>query len=106
MLKIYKYRACHFHVFNFLGYYGDALSDRREDGCKLCQCFPPGTIELDDRSVAPCDQLSGHCICKPHVTGRNCDKCEDGYYEIMSEEVNSDEAFSDFHFQQQLISLG
>ncbi|XP_067209558.1 laminin subunit gamma-1 isoform X2 [Linepithema humile] len=68
------------------GYYGDALSDRKEDGCKLCQCYPPGTVELDDGRVAPCDQLTGHCTCKPHVVGRNCDKCEEGYYHIMSGE--------------------
>ncbi|CAL7935288.1 unnamed protein product [Xylocopa violacea] len=68
------------------GYYGDALSDRKEDGCKLCQCFPPGTIEHDDGRVAPCEQLTGHCTCKPHVTGRNCDKCEEGYYHILSGE--------------------
>ncbi|XP_076248690.1 laminin subunit gamma-1 [Calliopsis andreniformis] len=68
------------------GYYGDALSDRKEDGCKLCQCYPPGTIELDDGRVAPCEQLTGQCKCKPHVIGRNCDKCEDGYYHILSGE--------------------
>ncbi|XP_076636198.1 laminin subunit gamma-1 isoform X1 [Colletes latitarsis] len=68
------------------GYYGDALSDRKEDGCKLCQCYPPGTIELDDGRVAPCEQLTGHCRCKPHVIGRNCDKCEEGYYHILSGE--------------------
>ncbi|XP_051161958.1 laminin subunit gamma-1 [Leptopilina boulardi] len=68
------------------GYYGDALSNKKEDSCKLCQCFAPGSLELDDGSVAPCDQLSGHCSCKPHVIGRNCDKCEDGYYHIISGE--------------------
>ncbi|XP_011142346.1 laminin subunit gamma-1 [Harpegnathos saltator] len=68
------------------GYYGDALSDRKEDGCKLCQCYPPGTVELDDGRVMPCDQLTGHCTCKPNVVGRNCDRCEEGYYHIMSGE--------------------
>lgn len=68
------------------GYYGDALSDRKEDGCKLCQCYAPGTQELEDGGIVPCEQLTGHCRCKPHVTGRNCDKCEDGYYNIISGE--------------------
>ncbi|XP_014218984.1 laminin subunit gamma-1 isoform X2 [Copidosoma floridanum] len=71
------------------GYYGDALSDQKEDGCKLCQCYPPGTLEAGENrqaGVAPCDQLTGHCYCKPHVIGRNCDKCEDGYYNIRSGE--------------------
>ncbi|XP_012279283.1 laminin subunit gamma-1 [Orussus abietinus] len=68
------------------GYYGDALSDRKEDGCRLCQCYPSGTMELESGGVAPCEQLTGHCACKPHVIGRNCDKCEDGYYHIISGE--------------------
>ncbi|XP_033323034.2 laminin subunit gamma-1 isoform X1 [Megalopta genalis] len=68
------------------GYYGDALSDRREDGCRLCQCYPPGTVVLDDGRIAPCEQLAGQCKCKPHVVGRNCDKCEEGYYHILSGE--------------------
>ncbi|XP_076658555.1 laminin subunit gamma-1 isoform X1 [Halictus rubicundus] len=68
------------------GYYGDALSDRREDGCRLCQCYPPGTVELDDGRIAPCKQLTGQCKCKPHVIGQNCDKCEEGYYHILSGE--------------------
>lgn len=76
-------------MFYISGYYGDALSDRKEDGCKLCQCYPPGTLEHDDGRIAPCDQLTGHCACKPHVIGRNCDKCEEGYYHIMSGEVRS-----------------
>lgn len=74
-----------FHCEDCLsGYWGDALSERKEDGCKLCQCYSPGTVELDDGAVAPCNQLTGHCNCKPHVTGRNCDKCEEGYYQILS----------------------
>ncbi|XP_014222768.1 laminin subunit gamma-1 isoform X2 [Trichogramma pretiosum] len=68
------------------GYYGDALSEQREDGCRLCQCYPAGTKETAEGGVAPCDQLTGHCFCKPHVVGRNCDKCEDGYFNIKSGE--------------------
>ncbi|XP_012268511.2 laminin subunit gamma-1 [Athalia rosae] len=68
------------------GYYGDALSDVKEDGCKLCQCYGPGTQELEDGGILPCEQLTGHCKCKAHVTGRNCDRCEDGYYNIFSGE--------------------
>lgn len=66
------------------GYWGDALSEKKDDGCKLCQCYPSGTAEYDDGRIYPCNQLSGHCTCKSHVVGRNCDKCDDGYYDIMS----------------------
>lgn len=78
-----------FHCDDCLsGYWGDALSEIKNEGCKLCQCNNLGTIETDDNTgnVQPCDQFSGHCTCKPHVTGRNCDKCEDGYYDIDSNE--------------------
>ncbi|KAK0177645.1 hypothetical protein PV328_001679 [Microctonus aethiopoides] len=76
-----------FHCEDCLaGYWGDALSERKEDGCKLCQCYAPGTIETEDGGVAPCNQLTGYCACKSHVTGRDCNKCEDGYYHILSGE--------------------
>ncbi|KAH0534833.1 laminin subunit gamma-1 [Cotesia glomerata] len=76
-----------FHCEDCLpGYWGDALSDRKEDSCKLCQCYPPGTLETDVGGIEPCNQLTGYCSCKPHVTGKNCDKCEDGYYDILSGE--------------------
>ena len=79
--------VCSIYLF-IIGYYGDALSDNKEDGCKLCQCYAPGTQETENGGVLPCDQLTGHCFCKPHVIGRNCDKCEDGYYHIKSGEVS------------------
>lgn len=64
------------------------MSDLKEDSCKPCQCYRPGTIEKSDGGVTPCDQLTGHCQCKPHVVGRDCDKCEDGYFNIKSGEVH------------------
>ena len=27
-------------------------------------------------------QLGGQCQCKPHTTGRSCDTCERGYYNL------------------------
>lgn len=93
MYKFIKLYMCNYILYYYVlyvGYYGDAFSDRKEDGCKLCQCYPSGTLELDDGRIMPCDQLTGHCACKPHVIGRNCDKCEEGYYHIMSGEVKSE----------------
>ncbi|XP_012368222.1 laminin subunit gamma-2 [Octodon degus] len=38
-----------------------------------CDCDPSGI-------AGPCD--SGHCVCKPAVTGARCDRCRPGYYHL------------------------
>ncbi|XP_057672531.1 laminin subunit gamma-1-like [Diorhabda carinulata] len=66
------------------GFYGNAVVLPKGD-CKPCTCYPVGTVA--EKSGAPdCDQTTGTCSCKPHVVGLNCDRCEDGYYNIMSGE--------------------
>lgn len=35
----------------------------------------PGTV---------CNRTSGQCVCKDHVTGRRCDQCESGYWNLTS----------------------
>lgn len=50
------------------GFYGDAISAK---DCKECECNKCGTSSCDDRT--------GVCHCKPGVTGRLCDQCEEGY---------------------------
>ncbi|XP_056648982.1 laminin subunit gamma-1-like isoform X1 [Diorhabda sublineata] len=64
------------------GFYGNALVQPKGD-CKRCECDLPGT-ETDLRGAAICDQTTGTCQCKNHVIGRNCDKCEDGYFNLLS----------------------
>ncbi|XP_046998702.1 laminin subunit gamma-1 isoform X2 [Schistocerca americana] len=66
------------------GYFGDALALPKGD-CKPCQCYPPGTVETGFGPPV-CDQISGQCQCKPHIYGKNCDHCEEGYYNIISGE--------------------
>uniref|UniRef100_A0AAQ4NQ22 Laminin, alpha 4 n=1 Tax=Gasterosteus aculeatus aculeatus TaxID=481459 RepID=A0AAQ4NQ22_GASAC len=51
------------------GFYGDAISAKN---CKECECNACGTSSCDDRK--------GVCHCKPGVTGRLCDQCEEGYF--------------------------
>ncbi|XP_013780127.1 laminin subunit gamma-1-like isoform X1 [Limulus polyphemus] len=66
------------------GYYGDALAVPKGD-CKACNCYPPGTLlEAVDNGILTCDLGSGRCHCKPHVTGRQCDLCDDGYWNLDS----------------------
>ncbi|XP_037977855.2 laminin subunit gamma-1 [Plutella xylostella] len=67
------------------GYYGDALDQKKKGDCKPCGCHELGTIESKE-GPPECDGLTGYCSCRPHVIGRNCDKCEDGYYDINSGE--------------------
>lgn len=67
----------------FLGYFGNALVLPKGD-CKPCQCYPPGTITEDITRAPICDQTIGTCQCRPYVTGRNCDQCENGFYNIQS----------------------
>ncbi|XP_067003262.1 laminin subunit gamma-1 [Anabrus simplex] len=66
------------------GFYGDALALPKGD-CKPCQCYHAGTVE-SGFGPPVCDQLTGQCQCKPHVLGKNCDRCEDGFYNIFSGE--------------------
>ncbi|XP_018564354.1 laminin subunit gamma-1-like isoform X1 [Anoplophora glabripennis] len=64
------------------GFYGNALVLPKGD-CKQCHCYPPGTEE-DILGAPVCDQTTGICLCKAHVTGRNCERCEIGYYNLHS----------------------
>ncbi|XP_055540243.1 laminin subunit alpha-1 isoform X2 [Wyeomyia smithii] len=50
------------------GYYG---SPHLEDGrCDFCDCNREGSLSEE------CDPRSGQCRCKPGITGRRCDRCE------------------------------
>ncbi|XP_039763394.1 laminin subunit gamma-1 [Pararge aegeria] len=65
------------------GFFGDALLQNNKGDCKRCECHEAGTLESSEGSPQ-CDGLTGHCACRPRVIGKNCDMCEDGYYDIRS----------------------
>ncbi|XP_050361187.1 laminin subunit gamma-1 [Nymphalis io] len=67
------------------GFFGDALDQKKKGDCKPCQCHDAGTLESLE-GPPQCDGLTGFCSCRPHVVGKNCDKCEEGYYDINSGE--------------------
>ena len=45
-------------------------------GCYECACNTQGTID----NSSSCDLKTGQCSCGPNITGRQCDRCEDGFY--------------------------
>lgn len=77
----------HLDVNSCVGYYGDALALQKGD-CTPCECYLAGT-EVDGSGPPICDQLSGQCQCKSHVTGTYCEQCQPGYYNIVSGEVSN-----------------
>ncbi|XP_065066667.1 laminin subunit beta-1-like [Rhopilema esculentum] len=59
------------------GFFGNALNRT----CRECVCNKKGS---DSSSSAFCDPSSGQCICRNHVVGIQCDKCEPGYWNLAS----------------------
>ncbi|XP_078066136.1 laminin subunit beta-1 [Mustelus asterias] len=72
------------------GFYG--LSMDNPQGCQACRCDPRGII----MSEGPCDQISGDCFCKRHVTGRYCDLCLAEYWGLSNDMAGCRECDCDF----------
>uniref|UniRef100_F6UDP9 Usherin n=1 Tax=Monodelphis domestica TaxID=13616 RepID=F6UDP9_MONDO len=49
------------------------------DICKPCDCYEVGT----KNGSLLCDQIGGQCNCKRHVSGRQCNQCQDGFYNLQ-----------------------
>ncbi|KFO19671.1 Laminin subunit beta-3 [Fukomys damarensis] len=45
-----------------------------EETCIPCECDPDGAVV-----GAPCDPVTGQCVCKEHVQGERCDLCKPGF---------------------------
>ncbi|XP_004375250.1 laminin subunit beta-3 [Trichechus manatus latirostris] len=45
-----------------------------QEACIPCECDPDGAVP-----EAPCDPVSGQCVCKEHVQGERCDLCKPGF---------------------------
>ncbi|CAH2284950.1 laminin subunit alpha-3 [Pelobates cultripes] len=46
-------------------------------GCEECNCSKIGVAQP---LPAKCDGITGQCICKPRISGRQCDRCSPGYF--------------------------
>ncbi|GFO21134.1 laminin subunit alpha-3 [Plakobranchus ocellatus] len=55
------------------------LNRNNPEGCEECGCYIPGTLT----DVNRCDMETGQCECKTYVTGRNCDRCRPGFYNLQ-----------------------
>ncbi|KAK5614360.1 hypothetical protein CRENBAI_001943 [Crenichthys baileyi] len=63
------------------GWYG--LSAPNPNGCTSCNCSDQGTVSTSSTgAVSICNQYTGQCQCKLHVTGLSCDRCEFGYWNL------------------------
>ncbi|XP_006834111.1 PREDICTED: laminin subunit beta-3 [Chrysochloris asiatica] len=45
-----------------------------QETCIPCECDPDGAVP-----GAPCDPVSGQCVCKENVQGERCDFCKPGF---------------------------
>ncbi|XP_029085293.1 usherin isoform X2 [Monodon monoceros] len=49
------------------------------DVCKPCDCDKVGT----KNNSFLCDQIGGQCNCKRHASGRQCNQCQNGFYNLQ-----------------------
>ncbi|KAM4814939.1 usherin-like, partial [Thomomys bottae] len=54
------------------------------DVCKPCDCNKAGT----SHQSLLCEKIGGQCNCKRHVSGRECNQCQNGFYNLQ--ELESD----------------
>nr|XP_054587843.1 usherin [Nothobranchius furzeri] len=62
------------------GWFG--LSAKNPNGCLSCNCSDLGVIKTSATAVSHCNQHTGQCHCKPHVTGLSCDRCVFGFWNL------------------------
>ncbi|CAL8406287.1 unnamed protein product [Arctogadus glacialis] len=61
------------------GFYGDALNQTMTQKCKSCSCSPAGTSGPGGQ----CHPQTGHCHCLPNVGGRDCSRCQVGFFHLQ-----------------------
>ncbi|XP_036926552.1 laminin subunit beta-4 isoform X1 [Sturnira hondurensis] len=64
------------------GHFGSALNQT----CRRCSCHPSGVNTTEcppGQGACLCDPNTGTCPCLPNVTGRTCDRCTDGHWNLV-----------------------
>ena len=67
-------------------YHPQNVSLDSKSACSRCTCYAPGVTNGGDCSRDPV--TAGQCMCKSFVTGRDCDQCVSGYYNLSSSNPN------------------
>ncbi|XP_015264966.1 PREDICTED: laminin subunit gamma-3 [Gekko japonicus] len=62
------------------GFYGNPLTTSPARKCAHCACNLGGSIH----GLEACHNVTGQCPCLPHVTGRDCSRCQEGYYALQT----------------------
>uniref|UniRef100_A0A452UH64 Laminin subunit beta 4 n=1 Tax=Ursus maritimus TaxID=29073 RepID=A0A452UH64_URSMA len=64
------------------GHFGSAINQT----CRRCSCHPSGVNPAEcppGQEACLCDPDNGTCPCLPNVTGQACDRCADGYWNLV-----------------------
>ncbi|KAM6202282.1 laminin subunit beta-4 [Rhynchocyon petersi] len=64
------------------GHFGSALNQT----CRRCSCHPSGVNPAEcpsGQGPCRCDPTTGSCPCLPNVIGLACDRCADGYWNLV-----------------------
>ncbi|XP_040328880.1 laminin subunit beta-4 [Herpailurus yagouaroundi] len=64
------------------GHFGSAINQT----CRRCSCHPSGVTPAacpPGQGACLCDPNTGTCPCLPNVTGQTCDRCADGYWNLV-----------------------
>ncbi|XP_052278966.1 laminin subunit beta-1-like [Dreissena polymorpha] len=77
-------------------YFQDPNRDLRDpEICQVCDCDPAGSLydgECEPRNDAELGTVAGRCLCKTYVTGRRCDSCVEGYWNLQDDNPNGCDA--------------
>ncbi|XP_052780094.1 laminin subunit beta-1-like [Mya arenaria] len=78
------------------GYFQDPNKELYDPNiCQQCDCDPTGSLYDGECERMTDEELgleAGRCNCKTYVTGRRCDSCIDGYWNLLDDNPNGCEA--------------
>uniref|UniRef100_A0A1I8HAT8 Laminin, beta 2 (laminin S) n=1 Tax=Macrostomum lignano TaxID=282301 RepID=A0A1I8HAT8_9PLAT len=69
------------------GFYRDDRKTLEDpDVCVACDCHRPGIRDAfcEQETNKAKSLIAGHCFCKTFVTGRRCDRCQPGYWDLQA----------------------
>lgn len=67
------------------GWHG--LKASNPNGCTRCNCSDIGIISNSTGGVPSCNQVTGQCQCKPHVTGEQTNTGENQLFKVVMSDI-------------------